>query len=254
MNYQWQTLIIDDEKLARDRLKRLIEDFKDVFRIVGEGSDGDQAMHLIETMKPDIVFLDVQMPGKNVFEMLAELQHKPFVVFCTAFDHYALEAFNSHSVDYLIKPVDTERLKRTVEKLNKITAKSYDESMSIVLDAVKKMESKQVPTSVPHRVGDKTILVKLEQVVYFEAEEKYVNFYNSEGKKFIYDQSLKTLEERLPENFIRVSRSIILNRHFINEVHKYFRGRSVFVMHDLNKTKIMSGRTYNEAVKQAFDL
>lgn len=254
MNSLWRTLIIDDEVLARDRLKRLLGKQGHVFQIIGEASDGDQAQDLIESLKPDIIFLDVQMPGKNVFTMLNEIRHKPFVVFCTAFDHYALDAFNSHSVDYLIKPVEEERLRRTVEKLKKITGKSFDASLNSVLEAIKKMEPRQAPTSIPHKVGDKTVFVKLEQVVFFLAEDKYVNFYNAEGKKFMSDQSLKTLEEKLPVNFIRVSKSITLNRDFVNEVHRYFRGKVIFVMHDVNKTKITSGSTYSDIIKNTFDL
>jgi len=254
MNSLWRTLIIDDEVLARDRLKRLLGNMGNVFQIIGEASDGDQAQDLIESLKPDIIFLDVQMPGKNVFAMLSEIRHKPFVVFCTAFDHYALDAFNSHSVDYLIKPVEEERLRRTVEKLEKITERSYNGSLHSVLEAIKKMEPRLTPTSIPHKVGDKTVLVKLEQVVFLQAEDKYVNFYNAEGKKFMSDQSLKTLEEKLPENFIRVSKSIILNRNFVNEVHRYFRGKVIFVMHDINKTKITSGSSYSDVIKRSFEL
>jgi two-component system LytT family response regulator len=225
-----------------------------VFQVIGEASDGDQAQDMIESLKPDIIFLDVQMPGKNVFTMLTEIRHKPFVVFCTAFDHYALDAFNSHSVDYLIKPVEVERLKRTAEKLEKITERSFNGSLHSVLDAIKKMEPRQTPTSIPHKVGDKTVLVKLEQVIFFQAEDKYINFYNAEGKKFLSDQSLKILEEKLPENFVRVSKSTILNKNFVNEVHRYFRGKVIFVMHDINKTKITSGSTYSDIIKRTFDL
>ena len=186
--------------------------------------------------------------------MLSEIQHKPFVVFCTAFDHYALDAFNSNSVDYLIKPVEEERLRTTVEKLEKITERSSDASLHSVLEAIKKMEPRLTPTSIPHKIGDKTVMVKLEQVVFFQAEDKYINFYNAEGKKFMTDQSLKILEEKLPLNFVRVSKSVILNRDFVNEVHRYFRGKVVFVMFDINKTKITSGSAYAEIIKQTFDL
>jgi two-component system LytT family response regulator len=116
------------------------------------------------------------------------------------------------------------------------------------------MEPRLISTSIPHKVGDKTIMVKLEQVVFFKAEDKYINFYNAEGKKFMTDQSLKILEEKLPLNFVRISKSVILNRDFVNEVHKYFRGRVVFVMSDVNKTKIISGSTYTGIIKQALDL
>jgi two-component system LytT family response regulator len=254
MNSVWRTLIIDDEILARKRLRRLLGSFGETFQIIGEAVDGDQAQEMIESLKPDIIFLDVQMPGKNVFTMLSEIQYKPFVVFCTAYDHYALDAFNSYSVDYLIKPVEAERLKLTIKKLEKITEKSSDASLQSVLEAIKKMEPRLTPTSIPHKAGDKTVLVKLEQVVFFQAEDKYVNFFNAEGKKFMSDQSLKTLEEKIPENFMRVSKSIILNRNFINEVHRYFRGRVIFIMHDINKTKITSGSTYYDTIKQTFEL
>jgi two-component system LytT family response regulator len=253
MNSRWRTLIIDDEVLARERLKRLLNDCGNFFQIIGEAEDGNKASEMIESMNPDIIFLDVQMPGKNVFTMLRELSNKPFVVFCTAFDHYALNAFNSHSVDYLIKPIEIERLRSTVEKLEKIEERSSNGTLNSVLEAIKKMEPRLTPTSIPHRVGDKTIFIKLEQVVFFRSEDKYSNFYNTEGKAFISDQSLKTLEEKLPDNFIRVSKSIIINTSYVVEFHKYFRSRVVFVMNDYKKSKITSGGAYSEIIKRHFD-
>src|SRR3989339_671982 len=106
MNNLNKTLIIDDEKLARERLKRLLSKYDNVFQIIGEASNGDDAEKLIEELKPDIIFLDIEMPGKNVFQMLADIKHKPFVIFCTAYDKYALDAFNTYSIDYLLKPVE----------------------------------------------------------------------------------------------------------------------------------------------------
>lgn len=253
MTKLWRTLIIDDEELARTRLKRLLAGFNGFFEVVGEAVDGNHALEMIELYKPDLVFLDVQMPGKNVFDMLAAISHKPFVVFCTAYDHYALQAFESYSIDYLIKPVEEGRLKQTIAKLNKINMQA-DSSLLKVIDAIRQMETKKVPTSVPHKTGDKTILVKLEQVVYFEADDKYVNFFNAEGNQFFSDQTLKILEDKLPEHFLRVSKSVILNTHFVNEMHRYFRGKVVFVMNDIKKTKIISGSFYAEKIKKTFNL
>jgi two-component system, LytTR family, response regulator len=249
----WRTLIIDDEALARERLKRLLLG-SNFFQICGEAENGDEAQMLIEAIKPDIIFLDIQMPGKDVFTMLSDVNHKPFVVFCTAFDHYALKAFEAYSIDYLIKPVDEVRLRLTIEKIQKIAGQYDHPSLQTVIDAIRKMEPKPVPTSIPHKLGDKTILVKLENVAFFEAEDKYVNFYNAEGTRFISDQSLKTLSEKLPENFVRVSKSVIINKLFVNEVHRYFRGKVIFVMDDVKKTKITSGSTYSEIIKNSFDL
>lgn len=253
MNKPWKTLIIDDEPLARERLKRLLDVHRDTFRIEGEAFDGDQAKEMIESLKPDIIFLDVQMPGKNVFTMLSEIGHKPFIVFCTAFDHYALEAFQSLSIDYLVKPVEDLHLLRVINKLETITDHISSSSLKSVLDAINRMEPKKEPTSITHKSGDKTILVKLEKVVYMEADNKYVNFYNGEGTKFLSDQSLRNLEEKLPAYFIRVSKSVILNRNLIGEVHKYFRGRMIFVMHDIKKTRIVSGGAYLENVRKCLE-
>jgi two-component system LytT family response regulator len=249
-----KTLIIDDETLARERLIRLLATFNNVFNIVGEAADGDQAFEMINSLKPDIVFLDVQMPGMDVFEMLTQISHKPFIVFCTAFDHYALKAFDCYSIDYLLKPVEIDRLKKTVEKIQKITNTNDSQSIQKLVEALRTMEQKPVPVSIPHKVGDKTILIKLESVVYFEANDKYVNFYNREGTRYLTDQSLKSLEEKLPNNFIRISKSFIINKNYVKEIHKYFRGRLLLVMDTVNKTRISSGSAYTEGLKAGLEL
>jgi two-component system LytT family response regulator len=254
MNTPWRTLIIDDEPLARDRLNNLLSDFSSKFEVIGYAVDGDQAQELIESLKPNIIFLDVQMPGKSVFKMLSEIQHKPFVVFCTAFDYYSLQAFDSLSLDYLIKPIEEIHLERVIKKIEKMSEQLSDYSLNSVLNAIEKMEPKKTPTSIPHKIGDKTILVKLDKVVFLESEDKYVNYYNVEGTKYISDQSLRCLEEKLPDYFIRVSKSIILNKNYVIEVHKYFRGKVVFVMEDLKRSKIISGASYSENIKKCFDL
>jgi two-component system LytT family response regulator len=254
MRTTWRTLIIDDEPLARERLKRLLNDFNHKFDIAVFASDGDEAQEMIERLKPDIIFLDIQMPGKSVFKVLSEIQHKPFVVFCTAYDQYSLQAFDSLSLDYLIKPIEEIHLKRVVDKIEKITEHLSESSLKSVLEAIEKIETRRPPTSIPHKVGDKTILVKLDKVVFLESEDKYVNFYNVEGTKYLSDQSLKNLEEKLPDYFIRVSKSIILNKNYVAEVNKYFRGKVVFVMEDLKRTKIISGNSYTENIKKCFEL
>ena len=249
----WRTLIVDDEALARERLKRLLND-TNFFQICGEAKNGDEAQELIESLKPDVVFLDVQMPGKDIFTMLSEIAYKPFVVFCTAYDHYALKAFEAHSVDYLVKPVDEILLKRTIEKLQKISGLFNNFYLQSVIDTIRNMEPKPVTTTIPYKLGDKTLLIKLENVVFFEAEDKYVNFYNMEGTRFMSDQSLKTFTEKLPEYFIRVSKSVIINKNFISEIHRYFRGKFILIMDDAKKTKITSGSTYLETIKNTCGL
>jgi two-component system, LytTR family, response regulator len=250
-----RSIIVDDEELARERLKRLLAGFGNDILVVGEAQNGDKAQEMIETLQPDVVFLDIQMPGKNIFTVLTELKHKPFVVFCTAFDHYALKAFETNTVDYLVKPIEEERLSVTIEKLKKIATQPLNAySFQNMLEAFRKMETKPVLTSVHHKVGDKTILVKLEKVVLFETEDKCVHFYTFDGQRFLSDQSLKTLEEKLPDDFVRVSKSTIINRNLVKEIHRYFRGCVMFVMDDMKKTHITSGRNYTESIKRLFEL
>lgn len=247
----WSTLIIDDEKLARERLKRLLANYKANFNIIGEATNGNDAATMIEELKPDLIFLDIQMPGKNVFQMLSELHYKPFVIFCTAFDKYALEAFNTHSVDYLLKPVEEERLLLTIEKIEKIGVDANKKLFDKIQDVGARAT---VFTSIQHKVGNKIVPVKLDDITYFEANDKYVNFYNSLCEEFITEQTLVTLENKLPNQFLRISKSVIINKDYIKELHKYFRGRFIFSVNDKMQTKLTSGGNYNSTVKDVFEL
>jgi two-component system LytT family response regulator len=251
MKQPWRTLIIDDEKLARERLKRLLKEFKNYFEITGEATNGDEAFEMIEQLKPDIIFLDIQMPGKNVFTMLQELKHKPFVIFCTAFDHYALEAFNTYSVDYLLKPVEADRLNLSIKKIEKIS-NTNNEELYKNIDKISVHTPK--PTSIAHKVGNKIIPVKLEEVVYFMASDKYVNFYKQNGDKYITDQTLQLLSQKLKEDFLRISKSVLINRNYVKEINKYFKGRFVFIMNDIHQTKHISGAIYSADIKEFFEL
>jgi two-component system LytT family response regulator len=251
MKKPWSTIIIDDEKLARERLKRLLSEYNEHFSIIDEACNGDEAFEKIKKIKPDIIFLDIQMPGKNVFEMLAELSHKPFVIFCTAYDSYALEAFNTYSVDYLLKPVETDRLQLTIQKIEKISngnnAELYENIKQINIQA-------PAVTTIAHKLGNKIIPVKLEEIVYFIANEKYVNFYNQLGDEFITDQTLTLLSQKLQTDFLRISKSLLINRTYVKEIHKYFKGKFMFIMNDKAQTKLISGGMYSSEIKNSFDI
>lgn len=248
----YKTLIIDDEKLARERLKRLLAGFQEYFKIIDEASNGDEAFEKIENLKPDLIFLDIQMPGKNVFEMLSEISHQPIIVFCTAHDEYALQAFENFSIDYLLKPVEKERLEVTISKLEHLHRGAY------IVDVINKLKNidlnKKHPTAIPYKVGERIVLVKLSDITYFEADKKYVDFYDVESKKYVTEQTLHNLEKVLPPEFIRVSKSVIVNFNFVKELHKYFRGKYILVMNDLQKTKIESGASYRDQINEKFRL
>jgi two-component system LytT family response regulator len=251
MKKPWRTLIIDDERPARQRLVRLLNDFTSCFLLCGEAASGDEALDMIEKMKPDIIFLDIQMPGKNVFSMLSELQHQPFVIFCTAFDQYALEAFNTYSVDYLVKPVERERLELTVQKIEKIEKNNNREWYENIGQL--RIQSPPV-TSITHKSGNKIIPVKIEEIIYFMANDKVVNFYTIQNDIFVTDQTLTMLSQRLIPDFLRISKSLVINRNHIREIHKHFKGRYVFIMNDKLRTRLMSGSLYSSIIKETFEL
>lgn len=247
---KFSTILIDDEKIARTRLRRLLDSFGDLFQIIAEAKNGDEGLEMIKRFKPDLVFLDIQMPGKTGFEILNELDEYPMVVFCTAYEEFALQAFNTVALDYLVKPVELDRLQLTVEKLQRAKGTIG----KIQIDALMELINQQTETkklhSIPHKIGDRVILVKPEKIAYFSAKEKYVDFFTLGGEKYMTELSLKKLEERLPGNFKRVQRGIIVNSDHIKEFRKYFRGKYILVLNDVNHTKIESGRSYTEEINE----
>lgn len=247
------TLIIDDEPIARERLKRLLAGFDHFFQIIGEARNGVEGLEMIEALKPDLIFLDIQMPGKTGFEMLKELTHFPIIIFCTAYEEYALKAFNTVALDYLVKPVERERLKLTVEKLERKHEPGSFQQIEELLELIRQKGPEKKIHSIPHKIGDRVILIKPEKITHFVASEKYVEFFTDDSKKYITDISLKKLEETLPDNFVRVQRGAIVNIDYVREFRKYFRGKYVLVLDDLKNTKIESGRSYSHTICELFE-
>ena len=246
----YSTIIIDDERIARNRLKRLLEDYTDVFDIVGEAKNGNEGLKVIQKLKPDLIFLDIQMPGKTGFELLQELQEFPVIIFCTAFEEYALKAFETLALDYLVKPLERERLNLTVDKLRRLGGRQNKADIDELLRLVQHHTEKKKPFSIPYRIGDRVILIKTDRITYFNASEKYVEFFTTDNKKYITDLSLKKLEERLPENFCRVHRGVIVNTDLIKEFRKYFRGKFILILNDSKNTRIETGLSYSEEIKR----
>ena len=162
-----------------------------------------------------------------------------------------MQAFETHSIDYLLKPVEEERLQLTISKLNKLD--NHNRKMKDLLKNIENFLPKKEATSIPYKVGDKVILIKLENVVYFEADNKYVDFYDSRGNKYLAEQSLKILEEKLPDYFIRISKSLIINTHKIKESRRYSRGKYDLIMDDINRSNLISGSRYSEQMKKLFE-
>lgn len=248
MKKPYTVLIIDDERLARLRLKKLIDKFPELFEIIGEAENGHKAEKLILNLKPEIIFLDIEMPGLTGFELLRKLKVLPMVIFCTAFEDYSLKAFETNSIDYLIKPVKEERLQQTVLKIEQLKANFSKENIFKAINTITEIKEKKRITSITVKKKDKIVFVKLEDICHFEATEKYVTIHTNKGNELV-EQSLTQLEEKLPDNFLRVHRGFLINTDYVKDFQKYFNNRYIIRLLDHKNTVITSGRTYKNVIK-----
>lgn len=234
-----RTIIVDDEDLARERLRHLLES-EEAVEIVGEAADGRSAIALIETKRPDLAFLDVQMPELTGFEVLEALEEKdrPNIIFVTAHDQFALKAFDVHAVDYLLKPFDRERfqtaLRRALQKVQR-------PDVSAVLREVR-------PAKPADRLLVKTtgrvLLIKIDEIDWIEAADNYINLHV--GKEtHMMRETMNSVEGRLPpEKFMRISRSTIVNLERIQELQPMFHGEYIVLLR--NGTKLTLSRGYRD--------
>jgi two-component system LytT family response regulator len=236
----WTTIIIDDEQLARQRIKRLLKEYSEL-TIIAEAENGAEGLLLIEQHQPDLIFLDIEMPILNGFEM----------VFTTAYDQYAIKAFEEGSIDYLLKPIELERLDKTIKKLKQTNLVPAQLNLE---DLIRKINGKNEIKTLTVKLGDKILLIKLSDIVNIQAEDKYVFLHTIDGKKHLTDFTLSVLEEKLPEDFIRIHRSDIINTNYIKEIRKGFNGSLIFVLNNQAETKVSSSRSNSEALRARFDI
>lgn len=246
----WKTLIIDDEQLARQRIKRLLKNYDEI-EIIGEAENGEQGLALVESLKPGLIFLDIEMPVLNGFEMLAKLKHQPKIVFTTAYDQYAIKAFEEGSIDYLLKPIEIERLDKTIKKIKQ---SSFSPTQIPLEDLIKQIHGKKTLKTLTIKLGDKILLIKISDIVHIQAEDKYIFLHTTDGKKHLTDFTLSVLETKLPEEFIRIHRSDIINTDYIKEIRKGFNGALVFVLNNQTETKLTSSRSNSEMLREKFDI
>jgi two-component system, LytTR family, response regulator len=213
-----RAIIIDDERLARAELKKLLQDFPEV-EIIDEAANAEEGISKIENLNPDLIFLDIQMPGKTGFDMLSELERAPHVIFTTAYDEYALKAFEVNALDYLLKPIEPKRLADAIQKLhfpeNKEVHPSYEGTNRNLLT-----EHDQVFV----KDGERCWFVKLCDIRLFESVGNYAKVFFGINKPLIL-KSLNALEERLDEKmFFRANRKHIVNLRMIEKIEPYFNG------------------------------
>jgi len=254
MNPLYKAIVIDDEPAARRLMKSLLSDYPDVLEVIDEAGTGGEALEKIERLKPDLIFLDIQMPDLTGFEVIEKLNHKPNIIFTTAYEQYAIKAFETFSIDYLLKPIKEERLEHSINKLRQFGKMNSQLDMGGLQEIIKQLKAPQKSTALPIKTGDRIILIRFENISYLEAQDKYVFVFTQDGQKHLTDQTLSMLEEKLPDGFYRIQKSYIINKEKIREMHKHFNGRFLFVMDDKVGTRLTSGRTYYDQIKVEFGL
>jgi two-component system LytT family response regulator len=212
-----RAIIIDDERLARNELKKLLLEFPDV-EVIDEAANADEGIEKIDALSPDLIFLDIQMPGKTGFDMLTELDKAPHVIFTTAYDEYALKAFDVNALDYLMKPIEPKRLADAIQKLQQAEEKELAAQQAFNRGMLK--ENDQVFV----KDGERCWFVKLSEVRLFESVGNYAKVFFGGNKPLIL-KSLNALEERLDEKiFFRANRKHIVNMRMIEKIEPYFNG------------------------------
>jgi len=224
-----RALIIDDERLARNELRRLLKEFPDI-QIVGEASNAQEGLEQIESLEPDLLFLDIQMPDKTGFELLEMLDKVPAVIFTTAYDEYALKAFEFNALDYLMKPIEPRRL---ADALHKLRQQEEKEKQQLLGRGVLS-ENDQVFV----KDGECCWFVKLHDIRLFESAGNYARVYFGTNKPLIL-KSLNALEERLdPRVFFRANRKHIVNLRHIEKIDPYFNGGLLLEMRGGEKIEV----------------
>lgn len=251
---KFRTILIDDEPLAISRLKRLLGEYEAI-QVVAEAVNGKEGLEKIEELRPDLIFLDIEMPLMSGFEMLSKLSYMPVVVFATAFDQYAIKAFEENSIDYLLKPVEKDRLRKTIEKLQQLKIKDESKfSQTSLLELLGQLNPKKELHTITVKTGDKILFIPISDISYFQAEDKYVFLNTVDNKQYLSNYTLSNLEEKLPESFVRISRSNIVNSLKIKELEKYFNGKFLVVLNDVKGTKLETGTSFHDNLKRLLEL
>jgi two-component system, LytTR family, response regulator len=250
MKEKLTAVIIDDENLARQIVKKYLEDYNNI-EVAADCSNGLEGIKKINELHPDLIFLDIQMPKINGFEMLELLEEPPVIIFTTAYDQYAIKAFEVNAADYLLKPFSKERFDEAVEK-----AKVFLENKSKQSEQIKNLinhneERKEYIERIIVKNGSNINIIPVENIIYIEAQDDYVMIY-AEGGKYFKQKTMKYLEQHLdPDNFIRIHRSYIAA---INEIDKIEQlGKESYLVKLKNITKPLPvSKTGYENLKKVF--
>jgi two-component system LytT family response regulator len=244
-----KAIIVEDEKPARDLVRHYLDTIPDL-ELIGEYDNGFDGLKAINELTPDVIFLDVQMPKLTGFEMLEVLDHKPEVIFTTAFDQYAISAFEQNAVDYLLKPFSEKRFNEAIERLrNRLN--SHQEPSSI--DKIRQhfAESEEKLHRVVIKKSGRIHVISTDKINFLEAQDDYVMVYTNEGK-YLKQQTMKFFEKHLDaEQFVRVHRSYIVNVSCIEKIEPYEKSNYILILKDGNKVPV--SRSGMQLLKENLD-
>jgi len=239
-------LIIDDEKLARDLVMEYLEGFPEI-DVIGQCSSGKEAVKAINTEKPQLIFLDVQMPAMTGFDVLDKIKHQPYVIFSTAYDQYAIKAFEKNAVDYLLKPVDEDRFEQAVSRAVALIQKD-ESNIESLISALGKDKETTYSSHIFVQKSEKLLNLEVNEIFHLEASGDYT-ILTTDNDQYVSSTGISKLEDKLnPEIFIRIHRSTIINLEKLKEIEKHFNGGLIVKMQN-GKTFPVS-RTYAKIIKE----
>jgi two-component system LytT family response regulator len=234
-----RAFVVDDEPLAVKRLSRMLRETGRV-EVVGGASDPVDALAALSSVSVDALFLDIQMPGMTGFEMLAMLDPQPMVVFTTAYDQYALQAFEVNSVDYLLKPIEERHLARALDKIERLRAAPGPPPDWKAL--LSQLAAGGYPERIASRLGERIQILELAHVTHFFAHDK-LTYAATEAKNYVVDYTVSDLEQKLsPRSFCRIHRSTLVNLAWVKEVDAWFGGRVLVRLKDAKSTELQVAR------------
>jgi two-component system LytT family response regulator len=243
--------LVDDESLALKRLTRLLK-ATDRVEIIGATTEPDEAVEFLLAAHVDVLFLDIQMTTMNGFDVLARVPNKPRVIFTTAYDQYAVKAFEVNAIDYLLKPIEAAQLERALVKLKPAGRNEIEESLRMAIESIAGTNSANKLSAAPRiwsRSGDKISVIDLKGITHFYSRDR-VTYAATEAKHHIIDFSISALEEMLSDrDFIRIHRATLLNLAYLDELHRWFGGGLIARLKDHKQTKLTVARTYARVLK-----
>lgn len=237
---KYKTIIVDDERLARKEMHRLLAEFDEI-AVVGEAENLSEAIDLIEKEKPNIVFLDIQLSNENGFDLLEKIEQNFKLIFVTAFDAYAIRAFEVNALDYLLKPVNPERLAKAIDRLNAENVEEKTELRPLEFDDRIFLE-----------LGERSVFLKVCDISHINSAGDYSEIFTADKRKFLIEKSLREWEERLPEkHFLRIHRQTIINLEEIEEIETWFNRTFQVRLKNFRQTLAVS-RRYAVKLKSKF--